>query len=63
MATGKVDAYLERIEEVLRGEIMKYTAMDHEEAVKSCGAALRAVTELKGKIGEVEDVKGSYLRI
>jgi len=57
----KVNTYLETLEVALRGELMKYTAIDHEEAIKVCGNALKAVEELKKQVTNVEDIKSAYL--
>ena len=58
---NRVDNYLENLEKVLRVEMAKYNAMDHEEGIKECGAALAAVNDLKSKINGVENVKRAYL--
>lgn len=56
-----VDAYLENLETVLRGELMKYTTMDHDEGALACARALNTVKDLKDKINTVEDVRRAYL--
>lgn len=58
---NRVDNYLENLEKVLRVEMAKYNAMDHEEGIKEIGAALAAVNDLKSKINGVENVKRAYL--
>lgn len=58
---NRVDNYLENLEKVLRDEMKKYNAMNHEEGIKEIGAALAAVNDLKSKINGVENVKRAYL--